>query len=52
MAKGFPIRAGRIEIPWDGYGSNGPLTPGIYLCKIHVSAEDPITFIRPLAIAY
>ena len=48
-----PVVAGRISIPWDGFDNNDkPLIPGIYLCKIQVHAQDSVTMLRPLAIAY
>lgn len=53
VAEDEMVVAGRISIPWDGFDNHGdPLVPGIYLCKIQVHAEDKVTMLRTLGIAY
>ena len=47
------LQAGPVAVPFDGYGAGGGvLPPGIYLCRIEVRAERPVTVLRTLGIAY
>ena len=47
------LQSGPIVVPFDGYDGGGRvLPPGIYLCRIEVSAQRQITVLRTLGIAY
>ena len=48
-----PVTAGEISIPWDGFDDHGGvLVPGIYMCRIRVHAQESVTIVRFLGIAY
>ncbi len=47
------LQSGPILVPFDGYDARGRvLPPGIYLCRIEVSAQRKFTVLRTLGIAY
>ncbi len=47
------LEAGEISIPWDGFDDHGRvLVPGIYMCRIRVHAQEAVTLVRFLGIAY
>ena len=47
------LQSGPIVVPFDGYDGGGRvLPPGIYLCRIKVRAQRPVTVLRTLGIAY
>ena len=47
------LTAGEVSIPWDGFDDHGGvLVPGIYMCRIRVHAQEAVTLVRFLGIAY
>ena len=47
------VSANEVSIPWDGYDDHGGvLAPGIYMCRIRVHAQESVTLVRFLGIAY
>ncbi len=47
------LQSGPVAVPFDGYDAGGRvLPPGIYLCRIEVRAQRPVTVLRTLGIAY
>ena len=53
VVDGKMLSAGEISIPWDGFDDHGGvLAPGIYMCRIRVHAQESVTLVRFLGIAY